>query len=224
VTTTDNRPSAPDTKRPRPWYRKKRHIAWMAAVTLIVVVTLGGNDTTTPPDPAPPAAVEQPAAPKPAPEPVPEPEPEPEPEPPVVDEPDPTVMQVGDGFIFTQDGTEAGSIVIEQLERTTRPYESDYGSGPKRNVFLLFTVRVEATASTDVYEDDFYVVTGDGERVDHGDGNSYDAVDMDDMLGWAELNAGQHTTGVLVFDSPVKHGTLAYDPNYEGEPIATWEF
>jgi hypothetical protein len=29
---------------------------------------------------------------------------------------------------------------------------------------------------------------------------------------------------MLAFDSPVRHGTLAYNPNFEGDPIATWEF
>ena len=36
------------------------------------------------------------------------------------------------------------------------------------------------------------------------------------------MNARQHKTGYIVFDSPVRHGTLEYDPNFEGEPIVPW--
>jgi hypothetical protein len=38
------------------------------------------------------------------------------------------------------------------------------------------------------------------------------------------FNTDEHVTTLLVFDSPRKHGTQNYSPNYEGGPIATWTF
>ena len=73
-------------------------------------------------------------------------------------------------------------------------------------------------------EDEFYVATKNREHIDEGDGNSYDAINYDEALSYAELNAGEHKTGLLVFDSPSKHGTLNYAPNYESGPIASWTF
>ena len=114
-------------------------------------------------------------------------------------------------------------ITVKSLEYSTTPYD-EYGSGPRRDVFLIFKVRVDGLASTSVYEGDFYVVTKNGARLEAGNGNAWDAVNYDDTLGWAEVNAGQHKAGYIVFDSPVEHGTLEYDPNFEGEPVVTWEF
>lgn len=155
----------------------------------------------------------------------PDPTPTPTQELPPPPEPDlaPDVLQIGDGAQLTTNGEVSEVITISDVTYSEQPADQ-YGSGPDRKVFVIFGIRIDGKASTSVYEDDFYIVTNSGERVDHGDGNSWDAVDMDDMIGYAELNAGQHKEGVLVFDSPVRHGTLAYDPNYEGEPIVAWEF
>lgn len=84
-------------------------------------------------------------------------------------------------------------------------------------MFLIFTVRVDGLALTSVYQGDFYVVTRNGTRIDSGGGSSFDAVNYDDTLARAEVAAGQHKTGYIVFDSPVRHEMLEYDPNFEGE-------
>ena len=73
-------------------------------------------------------------------------------------------------------------------------------------------------------EDDFYVQTRTGKRVHEGNGNSWDAVDIEDLLDSAEPKAGGRKTGKLVFDSPVKHGVLVFAPNLEGDPITSWRF
>jgi hypothetical protein len=116
------------------------------------------------------------------------------------------------------------TVTVSEVRRTTKPYDSEYGQGPASEVFVIFTVEVQAATSSSVYSDDFYIVTRDGQRVDTLDGNSYEAIDFNDELGYVELDAGQHKQGLLAFDSPTKHGTLNYNPNFEGEPIATWEF
>ncbi|MGH8836438.1 MAG: hypothetical protein ACRDWG_15795 [Actinomycetes bacterium] len=66
--------------------------------------------------------------------------------------------------------------------------------------------------------------TGKGERLDEGNGNSWDAVDFDDLLGAVELNDGEHKTGLLVFDSPARHGILVYSPILGSGPIVSWKF
>jgi hypothetical protein len=109
------------------------------------------------------------------------------------------------------------------MDTSTQPADS-YGDAPKNGTFVIFTVDLDADATMDVYEDDFYVVDDDGKRFDQGGGNSWDAIDYDDQLGYAELNAGENRSGLLVFDLPMEHGTLAYAPNYDGGPIGTWEF
>lgn len=134
-----------------------------------------------------------------------------------------TASEVGDSATITVDGDPVGTITVSDLEITTSPADS-YGSGPKRDVFLIFTVDLEATGTMDVYEDDFYVRLEDGTRIDQGDGNSWDAIDLDDSLGYATVNAGEKRTGYIVFDVPDEHGELAYAPNWDGGPIVVWEY
>jgi hypothetical protein len=138
-----------------------------------------------------------------------EPAEEPEPEP--MDEP----AEIGDTVLVEWGSGETGSITISDVESTTKPYDQ-YGSGPKYDRFVVFSVDLEARADQfNVYEDDFYVVI-DGTRYDHGEGNAYDAADYDDQLGYAELNAGGKKSGLLVFDLSEASGELFYAPNFEG--------
>jgi hypothetical protein len=138
---------------------------------------------------------------------------------------EPSTMALGDAAeITSEDGENGGTIEPSKLRISTTPYDS-YGSGPAEKYFLIFTVKLRAEADGfDTAGDDFYVKTGSGERVSTDEGNSYDAVDYDKTMGYEELNDGEHVTKLLVFDSPSKHGTLNYSPNYEGGPIATWTF
>lgn len=146
-------------------------------------------------------------------------EPAEEPEPSTLDQP----AEIGDTIVVEWGSGDTGHITITDMESTTKPYDQ-FGSGPKHDRFVIFTVDLEAQADQfDVYEDDFYVVI-DGTRYDHGEGNAYDAVDYDDQLGYAELNAGEKKSGLLVFDLPEGSGELFYAPNFEGGAIASWNF
>jgi hypothetical protein len=136
---------------------------------------------------------------------------------------EPSAMALGGtAEITSEDGTD-GSVTVSKLKITTRPADS-YGSKPDRGYFLIFTVKLRADKQLSVDEYEFYITTKSGEHVDEGDGNSYDAANYDDVLSYVELNAGEHKTGLLIFDAPSKHGTLNYAPNYEGGPIASWTF
>jgi hypothetical protein len=131
--------------------------------------------------------------------------------------------EIGDSIVVEWGSGDTGHITITDVESTTKPYDK-YGSGPKHDRFVIFDVDLEARADQfDVYEDDFYVVI-DGTRYDHGEGNAYDAADYDDQLGYAELNAGEKKSGLLVFDLPEGSGELFYAPNFEGGAIASWKF
>jgi hypothetical protein len=136
---------------------------------------------------------------------------------------EPSAMALGGTAEITSDDGTDGSVTVSKLEITTRPAD-EFGSKPDRGYFLIFTVKLRADGQLSVSEDEFYVATKSGEHVDEGDGNSYDAINYDDLLSYAELNAGEHKTGLLVFDAPSKHGTLNYAPNFEGGPIASWTF
>jgi hypothetical protein len=148
-------------------------------------------------------------------------------EPAAEDEPEPAqeneAGEVGDTAVVSWGSGDTGKITVADMETTTKPYD-EYGEGPKYDRFLIFTVDLGAEADQfDVYGDDFYIVI-DGTRYDHGEGNSFDATDYDDQLGYAELNAGETKSGLLVFDVPEGSGELLYAPNYEGGAIASWRF
>jgi hypothetical protein len=135
----------------------------------------------------------------------------------------PAELTVGDTATITGDGVDTGTIKVSKLRIVTGPGYS-YGEPPKSGYYLIFTVKLNAKApAVYVGEDEFYVRTPDGQHVDSGEGNAYMAIEGN-TLGSADLNTGEHTTGFLTFDSPTKHGKLAYSPNYDGEPVAWWSF
>jgi hypothetical protein len=154
-------------------------------------------------DPADPA---EPAAEQPEPEPAPE----------------PTTFELNQPATLTEFGNDIGTITITEIDVTTDPAE-DWGDSPQHGHYVMFTVELAASRSMAVFSGDFYVVTADGERVDEGNGHARQAID-DAGLGYAELNADEHRTGVLVFDLAEPSGQLAYDPNYDTGPIAFWAF
>lgn len=147
-----------------------------------------------------------------------EPAEEPEPEP-----VEASALEIGDTAVISWGSGDTGNITVSNLETTTTPYD-EYGEGPKNDQFLIFTVDLKADADQfDVDEYEFYVVI-DGTRYDEGEGNSIDAADYDDQLGYVVLNAGESKSGVLVFDVPEGKGELFYAPNFEGGAIASWKF
>jgi hypothetical protein len=142
---------------------------------------------------------------------------------PVAESTQPGVLALGDSTAVTTVDAGAGVITVKSLKITTRPYDKSVGYPPEEGYFLAFTVSVKADTGFDVFEEDFYVKTSKGKRIEEGGGNSWDAVDFEDLLD-AVLSAGERQTGFVVFDSPVKQGILAYAPNLEGGPIASWKF
>lgn len=78
-------------------------------------------------------------------------------------------------------------------------------------------------SSFDLYSGDFYALSR-GQHYDEGNGNAYEAPGNGNELGFTNLNAGETSTGTLVFDLPRPHGKIAYSPNYEGGPLCYWKF
>jgi hypothetical protein len=158
MTTTDAQPTAPDTNQPQPWYRKKRHIAWMSLIGFIVLVSVFGDDTPPAPTPAEPAAAEEPAAPEIDPDPLgdvvlPEPEPEPAPEPEPEPEPEPVEP------VFNKDDYE--DVTAREFSKIARDPDSHFG----RQVLVFGEVRqFDSFTGTDAFRAD---VDGDRQTGDY---------------------------------------------------------
>jgi hypothetical protein len=112
------------------------------------------------------------------------------------------------------------------VQTSTRPAD-EYGSAPQYGYFLTVQVRAMAVASYrngfDIGPIDFYALVGSS-HFEEGNGNALDAPGADRELDYATLNAGEATSGTLVFDVPAKHGKIAYSPEFEGGPLGYWTF
>lgn len=132
--------------------------------------------------------------------------------------------KIGETITLSQDGREVAYLTVSDVDVVTSPQNS-YGEMPRHDQFLVFTVDLEGIATTSLYGDDFYIRTEDGTRYDEGDGNSWDAIgDLDDLLGYQDVNAGDKVSGKLVYDVPDEPAELTYAPNYQAGPIGVWEF
>jgi hypothetical protein len=138
----------------------------------------------------------------------------------------PGTLKIGQAAIITIDGTEAASLTIASVQTSTRPAD-EYGSAPQYGYFLTVQVRAMAVASYrngfDIGPIDFYALVGSS-HFEEGNGNALDAPGADRELDYATLNAGEATSGTLVFDVPAKHGKIAYSPEFEGGPLGYWTF
>jgi hypothetical protein len=147
---------------------------------------------------------------------------------PIPDEPVSSLrLPLGTPEIITQGSTDAAIVKISDAQVFTTPAD-EYGSSPQHGYFVVVKVSAkvlpEFTEGFDIYSGDFYAKSG-GEHFDEGDGNSYSAMTMDqEDLGYTTLAAGEHKSGLLVFDVPNPHGTIVYAPNYDGQPLASWKF
>jgi uncharacterized RDD family membrane protein YckC len=123
------------------------------------------------------------------------------------------------GQTVTAEGT---SITVVSVRISTRPAD-EFGSPPEHGYFLTAQVRVTSTSDGfDISGIDFYALVG-GSHFEIDNGNAYDAPGADRELD-ATLNAGESTSGTLVFDVPATHGKIVYSPVYPGGPIASWTF
>ena len=146
---------------------------------------------------------------------------------PVPSGPDKLVMGQAEGL--TQDGENAGDIILAGLRVTTRPADLEFGNRPSHGYFVIVGVTATAfptfTAGFDISTTDFYLLAKHGQHFDEGGGNAYDALsDPSQELGYTTLAAGETASGKLVFDVPSLHGWIVYAPNIDGQPLAEWKY
>ena len=146
---------------------------------------------------------------------------------PVPSGPDKLVMGQAEGL--TQDGENAGDIILAGLRVTTRPADLEFGNRPSHGYFVIVGVTATAfptfTAGFDISTTDFYLLAKHGQHFDEGGGNAYDALsDPSQELGYTTLAAGETASGKLVFDVPSLHGWIVYAPNIDGQPLAEWRY
>ena len=137
----------------------------------------------------------------------------------------PETLRIGQAATVTMDGTDAAKLTVVSVKASTRPAD-EYGSPPQHRYFLTVEVRATALPSNstgfDIGGIDFYALLS-GSHFEEGNGNALDAPGADNEL-YATLNAGESTSGTLVFDVSSKHGKIAYSPVDQGGPIAYWTF
>jgi hypothetical protein len=138
----------------------------------------------------------------------------------------PGTLKIGQAAIITIDGTEAASLTIASVQASTRPADV-YGSAPRHGNFLTVRVRAVVLPSYrngfDIGPMDFYALLRSS-YFEEGNGNALDAPGADRELDYATLNAGESTSGTLVFDVPAKHGKIAYVPQFGDGPMGYWTF
>jgi hypothetical protein len=207
-------------RRPR-WPRRHPVLTTLAVVTvafvtgIVLLAALIGTaaQQITQPDHAAritPAATQAAATPLPAPQPA-----------------GPEVFTLGGLAMITQDGQDAASITITSVRVSTQPADQ-YGEAPQNGYFVIVHVFASALNSYasgfDVNPFDFYARVG-GRHFEYDNGNAIEALGMNqDTMDAATLNAGESTSGLIVFDLPRPHGKIAYSPNFDGGPIAFWRF
>lgn len=151
------------------------------------------------------------------------------PDDPDTDDPAPTgpeKLKVGGEISVSQDGLDsaAATIGVDKVTRNTGP-ATEWGEGPANGTFVVFTVTVKGDSGKFEFNPtDFYVRGSDGAHYDMGDGNAYEAVADGNTLDYTTVSGGEHTSGPVPFDTKSGHGTLVYDPNYSGDPLAEWSF
>ncbi len=132
------------------------------------------------------------------------------------------VGAVGDTAAISQDGHDAATITITGIS-TAKVEPGEFGATPDRGMFLIVKVTAKGTgAAVDVNPLDFHVTGADGT---HYEDPSYSTA-WGPSFEAGTLTAGEHISGTLVYDvnTAAKHGKLVYAPNFNGEPVATWNF
>jgi Domain of unknown function (DUF4352) len=142
----------------------------------------------------------------------------------------PEVASVGDSFSATADDGSGADITVAKVSTarydpgTIEPNDSSFWEHPQHGLYLIVRVTAKGTGSTgfDFNPGSFSVVAPDGQ--------TYDEQTYSDTWGQSfpdsSLHNGETRRGVLVFDVSKRaaHGQIAYDPNYSGDPIATWKY
>ncbi|HEY5987039.1 MAG TPA: hypothetical protein VIV12_11790 [Streptosporangiaceae bacterium] len=140
----------------------------------------------------------------------------------------PQTMALGDTAVISQDGRDAAHITVARVTTTTQPADPEFGMAPQNGWFVIVHIRARAlgnySGGFDVNPFDFYARAGH-RHYEQGNGNAFDALPMSqNTMDAVTLNAGESTSGVIVFDLPSPHGKIAYAPNFEGGPLGYWSF
>jgi hypothetical protein len=137
---------------------------------------------------------------------------------------------VGDTVSATADDGSGADITITKVSTarydpgTIEPQDSSFWDHPQHGLYLIVRITVKGTGSPgfDFSSGNFSVVAPDGQ--------TYDELTYSDTWGQslpdASIHKGETRRGVLVFDvgKRATHGQIAYDPNYSGDPVATWKY
>lgn len=140
----------------------------------------------------------------------------------------PLSLNLGETAVITQNGQNAAHVQITRVTVSTQPADPEFGSPPANGYFVVVHIRARAldnySGGFDINPLDFYAKVGH-QHFEEGNGNSFDALPMaQNEMDAVTLNAGENTSGVIVFDLPSAHGKIAYSPNYEGGPLGFWKF
>jgi cytoskeletal protein RodZ len=140
----------------------------------------------------------------------------------------PVMLSVGDTAHFTQTSdqgnTAQASVTVTSVKATTQPGNPQFGESPQNGYYVIASVTVSTSGTFDTNPLDFYTLVNSA-HYDEGNGNADFAVsDPSSELQAATLNAGEHTTGLLLFDVPGPHGEIVYAPNYDSAPLAEWKY
>jgi Domain of unknown function (DUF4352) len=92
---------------------------------------------------------------------------------------------------------------------------------PKHGFYVIAHVKVTGTSgSYDINPIDFYIKSSNGYHTENPEYFDKPGPPLDS----GTLHEGEHISGTIIYDAPTKHGKLAYSPNYDGEPLATWSY
>lgn len=135
-------------------------------------------------------------------------------------------LPLGTPLPVEQGGNNAAVITATKVSTTT--HQTQYGEPPQNGYFVTVKVKVKIlpgyTQGFDINPLDFYA-TVNGTHYDEANGTSLTgAPGSDSQIDATTLNAGESSSGTLVFDLPGTHGKIAYSPNLEGGPLAYWKF
>lgn len=135
----------------------------------------------------------------------------------------PVQLAQGAPAMITQNGSSAGSVVVQSVNITTQPANS-FGEAPANGYFVIANIAASSSINGfDVNPVDFYAVDSNGTHYTMGDGHAFEAL-AGDELSVSTLNAGENASGPLAFDTATPHGYIVYAPNLNGAPLAEWAY
>lgn len=142
----------------------------------------------------------------------------------------PQTASVGDTFSATADDGSGADITITKVSTarydpgTIEPNDPSFWDHPQHGLYLIVRITVKGTGSAgfEINTSDFSVVAPDGQTYDE----QTESDTWGQSLPLTTVRQGDTKRGVIVFDVSKRatHGEIAYDPNFNGDPIATWKY